>query len=117
VNRLRVRRGNSILLIDVDEANFSFDRLRGLLGRSTLARTEGLLLRRCGAIHTFGMSFPIDVIFLSEQGDVLAAREALCPNRVAFKFAASQILEVAAGSVARWRLQPGEQLNLERYND
>lgn len=117
MNRLRVRRGTSILLIDVDEARFSFDRLRGLLGRSALAHTEGLLLRRCGAIHTFGMSFSIDVIFLSEQGDVLATREGLCPNRVVFEFAASQILEVAAGSVARWRLQPGEQLNLERYDD
>ena len=40
------------------------ERMRGLLGRSTLPVGEALLLDPCRAIHTAGMRFPIDVLFL-----------------------------------------------------
>ena len=113
MNRVRIWRRDSSLLLDADQASCCFDRLRGLLGRSTLPDTEGLLLVPCCAIHTFGMSVSIDVVFLTNLGKVLAVREQVIPHQIAFKFAASQVLEVAAGSVARWDLRLDEQLHME----
>ena len=39
-------------------------RARGLLGRAPLAADEALLIRPCSSIHTFGMRFAIDVVFI-----------------------------------------------------
>ena len=42
-----------------------FDRLRGLLGASSQAYAkEALLLSDCSSIHTNGMEYPIDVMFI-----------------------------------------------------
>jgi uncharacterized membrane protein (UPF0127 family) len=51
----------------------------GLLNRKALAQGEGLLLDRCYGIHTFGMRFPIDVVFLDKELRVMRAVPALPP--------------------------------------
>ena len=42
----------------------SKSRRKGLLGRDTLADRHALVLAPCGSVHTFGMRFPIDVLFV-----------------------------------------------------
>jgi uncharacterized membrane protein (UPF0127 family) len=48
--------------------------LRGrLLGLALLDRDRagaGLLIPRCSSVHTFGMRFPLDLVFLDETGAV-----------------------------------------------
>lgn len=56
-------------------------RLRGLLGRPRLGPGEGLMLEPCKAIHTFGMSYPIDVAFLDPEGRVVATYDEIAPWR------------------------------------
>ena len=46
-----------------------FARLRGLLGRS-LQEDGGLLLTPCNAIHTIGMGYPIDALYLNRNNFV-----------------------------------------------
>ena len=58
-----------------------FARLRGLLGR-TLQEDGGLLLTPCSAIHTIGMRYAIDAIYLDRQGRVLRIDEAVKPGAV-----------------------------------
>jgi len=72
-------------------------RARGLLGRTHLAADEALLLRPCSSVHTFGMCFAIDVVFIDPQGVVVAVREALGPWRFARCRGAAAVLEMAAG--------------------
>lgn len=57
------------------------ERLRGLLG--TNADAEPVVLLRCGSIHTFGMSYPIDVAFVGEHGEVLKVVLGMPPRRMA----------------------------------
>lgn len=42
-------------------------RMKGLLGLKGLAKGDWLWLKPCGAIHTVGMRFTIDVVFLDRQ--------------------------------------------------
>jgi len=42
-------------------------RNKGLLGRNSLASGEGLWIVPCEAIHTFGMRFPIDLVYLTAK--------------------------------------------------
>ena len=45
-------------------------RLKGLLGTSPDA--EAVILVPCKSVHTYGMTYPIDVAFLGSSGEVLA---------------------------------------------
>lgn len=87
------------------------ERALGLLGTSHLARDEGLLIRPCGAIHTFGMRYAIDVVFLDRRGCILAVRAELPPWRFALCRQARAVLELAAGSAARVGLSRGQTLD------
>ena len=48
-------------------AGDSQDRRTGLLKHASFPEGEGLLIAPCECIHTFGMKFPIDVVFLSRK--------------------------------------------------
>jgi hypothetical protein len=87
-------------------------RFRGLLGRRGLADGEGLLLRPGGSVHTFFMLFPIDVVFLDDEGTVVKLVPGLRPWRLAAARRAKRTLELASGAAARVGLAPGERLLL-----
>jgi uncharacterized membrane protein (UPF0127 family) len=64
-----------------------------LLGLAHLDRGDagpGLLIPRCRSVHTFGMRFELDVLFLDRSGEVVASRlgvprrRAIWPQRGAF---------------------------------
>ena len=61
-----------------------FERMRGLLGRDGLPEGEVFVFPHCGSVHTFGMRFAIDVVFLDRDGRVLSIRENVRPGRVVF---------------------------------
>lgn len=58
-------------------------RCRGLIGLEPLSEKTGLLLWPGGSVHTFGMRYPIDVLFLDADLRVLAQKRALQPWRIA----------------------------------
>lgn len=81
----------------VDVPGTGRERARGLLGRGALAPHEGLLLRRCRSVHTFGMRFAIDAILLDRHDRVIAIVR-MPPGRVLLpRRGVRHILEVAAG--------------------
>jgi len=91
------------------------DRMRGLLGREGLPVGELMLLEPCGSIHTIGMRFAIDVLFLDRNWRVIAIRESVHPGRLAWGgWRACRTLEAAAGWLDLERLRgarfapPGE---------
>ena len=85
-------------------------RLRGLLGRASLARGEGILLRPVSAIHTSFMRFAIDVVFLDADLVVIDVVEALRPWRAAARRGAHAVLELAPGEARRRHVRAGERL-------
>ncbi len=88
-----------------------WSRLVGWQFRAMPAADAGLLLVPCNSLHTCFVRFPIDVVFLDEQGAVLAIRRNLRPWRAAWGPRGSHaVLEILAGSVD---LQPGEKLRIE----
>jgi uncharacterized membrane protein (UPF0127 family) len=57
---------------------------------------EGLLIPRCRSVHTFGMRFPVDVVFLDRDATPLAIRPAVPRNRIVGYRGARAVLEVPA---------------------
>lgn len=88
-------------------------RMRGLLARPALCRDEGMLLRSCNMIHTFGMCYPIDVLFLRRDGLVLKIAEAVKPRRARGYLRAHCVLELAAGEAQRCGIALGVVLPIQ----
>jgi uncharacterized membrane protein (UPF0127 family) len=78
-------------------------RLLGLAFLDRLAADEALLIRRCRSVHTFGMRFPIDVVFVDADFRVLRVVRHLPPRRVASCPGAAAVIEVNAGDADRLR--------------
>lgn len=85
----------------------------GLLGHRTLASGEALIFPRCRAIHTIGMRFPIDAIFVDHAWHVVALKPDLHPGQVMWPvWKAWAVIEAAAGTIARTGIGIGDPLNL-----
>lgn len=90
-----------------------FSRLVGLLGVSHISPDEACLIRRCSGVHTIGMRFPIDVVFLDAHDRVISVYANIRPNRIiAFRPGAKNVLESAAGA-ASTRCSVGDLLRWE----
>jgi len=71
-------------------------RLLGLAGLGRLEAPDALLLPHCRSVHTFGMRFALDVVFLDDDLRELARRSRVSPQRLVFCRAARNVLEVPA---------------------
>lgn len=109
---MRLSNANQVIVPRVELASTAWRRMKGLLGRESLPEGEGLLLRPCNSIHTFGMRFAIDVVFLDRELGVVAVSRNLRPGRMAWGGAcARQALEVGAGWLELPQL--GDRLRLD----
>jgi uncharacterized membrane protein (UPF0127 family) len=74
-------------------------RLSRLLGLALLDRAAagpGLLIPRCRSVHTFGMRFALDLVFLDDDQKARSVRRALPARRVASDRSARAVLELPA---------------------
>lgn len=93
-------------------ADSPFARMKGLLGRKGLARTEALILRPCNSIHTFFMRFPIDALFVDRENRVVKMYSGLGPWRLsAISPKAACCIELSAGSIQETHTAVGDELS------
>jgi uncharacterized protein len=95
----------------VDVADNSAKRRKGLLGREGLPVGEGLWIVPCEAVHTFGMQFPIDLVYLDRDKRVKHVRSDMRPRRISACLSAHSVLELASGSIRRTQTKPGDKLD------
>jgi uncharacterized membrane protein (UPF0127 family) len=86
-------------------------RMKGLLGKRGLSSGEGLLIQPAPSIHTFFMRFPIDVVFLAKNGDVLKVAPNVGPWRMRACRRAFAVLELAAGGAERRGITVGDHID------
>ena len=68
-----------------------------LLGLAWLDRGEagaGLLIPRCSCVHTFGMRFRLDLVFLDGDGREMGRRRRVPPRRIVWRRGAAAVLEL-----------------------
>jgi uncharacterized membrane protein (UPF0127 family) len=88
-------------------------RFFGLLGRRPLATDEALWLSPCNSVHTLGMRYAIDVVYLDAADRVLEVRSALAPSRLSAARRARSVIELPALAARRLGLAPGAQVTME----
>ncbi|MEW8388449.1 MAG: DUF192 domain-containing protein [Candidatus Thiodiazotropha sp.] len=103
--RLKKHAMNSELIHDGSEleawlADTFLSRLLGLLGKKRLGDNEGLLLIRCAAVHTVGMHYHLDIIFMDKKGMVLKCIQGVMPFRSVSARGAYYTLEINQGTIS-----------------
>jgi uncharacterized protein len=71
------------------------ERLVGLIGRRSAC--AALLVPRCRSVHTFGMRFALDLVWLDACGAVVRVDRGVRPCRVRSCRAARSVLELRSG--------------------
>ena len=101
------------LATKVRKADNFVTRLVGLLKRTNLGPEEALWLLPSKGIHTIGMKFPIDVVFLNKTNRVLGIVPAMAPYRVSgIRLAGHSVLELPKGTIRKSHTEVGDQLEI-----
>ena len=77
-------------------------RLRGLAGLDAIPPDRALLLPCCRSVHTFGMRFALDLVWLDEAGTPRRVDHQVSPRRLRTCLTASSVVEVGAGAGDEW---------------
>jgi uncharacterized membrane protein (UPF0127 family) len=112
-----VIRDDVVLFNKVMLANDFFTRLVGLLKTKSLEAQQGLLLKKCRQVHTYGMKFNIDVVFLSREGEILDMEKNMVPGRISRHVKeAYWVLELESGALERQNLKNHQQITFKKAN-
>ena len=112
-HRLVNRSRGLVLATRVEPAFDSRSRRKGLLAHQTLPHDRVLAIAPSNAVHTFGMQFPIDVVFISRRGEVVKRVLALKRWRIAAALRGFAVLEFGAGHPGVAATQVGDTLAIE----
>lgn len=94
-------------------ADSFFSRFRGLMFRKSVDGDYALHITPCNQVHMFNMRFALDVVYLSENGEVVEIHEDVKPNKVCRAVrSAESVLEMRAGSASALGIAKGDVLEI-----
>ena len=102
-----------IVAAKVEPALESATRRRGLLGRDGLAPDTAFVIAPTNAVHTFGMRFPIDLLFVRRDGEVVKRVIAVPGRRMSASWRAFAVIEFCANQPGVAATRVGDRLRVE----
>ena len=104
---------DSILADDLSTADNFFKRFVGLMFKKELPQGAGLHIIPCNSIHMCFMNFPLDIIFLSNDLEILSIIEGIKPWKVSKIISkANSVLELPIGTIAKTSSAVGDKLTI-----
>jgi uncharacterized membrane protein (UPF0127 family) len=95
----------------VAAADTSFTRLKGLIGRLHLRSDEGIWVVPSNGVHTLGVLFRLDLIYLNESQEVIEVIEFFPRFRIApLRIRAASVLELPQHTIYSSQTQKGDRL-------
>ena len=114
VRALNTTRG-TVLGECIRVADTGLSRIIGLLGERKLMPGDGLLIVPSQGVHTWGMLFPIDIVVLDGEWNVLALRRRMRQFRMTRIFwKAAAVLELPPGVLDSTSTELGDTLTFDR---
>jgi hypothetical protein len=105
------RTRESFLGLRVASADTLLMRLRGALGRIGLKPNDGIWLSPSSGIHTIGMLFAIDLVYLDSGNRVIHLVENFSPFRISpIRIGCASILELESRAIYSSNTRVGDEL-------
>jgi uncharacterized membrane protein (UPF0127 family) len=90
-------------------ADSFFQRLTGMLTRKFSDTLDCIVFRSCNAVHTFGMRFDIDVLFVTQDNRIAATYPKVKPWKTCgIKCRRATAVELPAGSIYKYSISVGD---------
>ena len=106
------------LSLGVNVADTTFSRLKGLIGKLKLKSDEGLWVVPSSGVHTWGVLFPLDLIYLDEKLRVIYVLEHFPRFSIApLRTQAASVLELPPHTIYSSQTQPGDQLIISKAEE
>jgi len=102
------RDGSHIVTLNGLQTETLKERLGGLLVKNKLAEKEGLWLTSCSAIHTCGMKYSLDLIYVDRHDRICGISANIKPWRMSLCLKATATIEVIAGSISQFGIREGD---------
>jgi uncharacterized membrane protein (UPF0127 family) len=107
-----VESSGRIVAHDVRWARTLAERSKGLIGSPPPTAGQALVIEPGKQVHTFRMSYPIDVIFVDRDWKVRHVVRTMARRRMSkFVLGSRFVIEIASGSLSD-EVKPGTQLRL-----
>ncbi len=81
MRKARIALAGEVVIPTLLVADRFWERMWGLLGRSNLPNGTAMLLKPCRAIHTVGMRFPLDLVFVDRDLVVTGTAANVCSGK------------------------------------
>lgn len=114
MEKATVKKDGAVIIRNVDVASGFWERFRGLMFAQSIPDSYGLLIKPCSQIHMMNMKFPLDIIYLSDDGTVVNIDEDIQPWKIGKTVKNSScVIEVNSGTCARCAINVGDTLTVE----
>ena len=110
---LRIARSGEWLAASAELAGTSQSRRLGLRGRDRMEDDAALVIAPTQGVHTFGMKFPLDIVGVRRNGDVVSVQCSVRSRRIVLSLRAFAIVELAGGACGRAGVRVGDHLMAE----
>lgn len=91
-------------------ADTFWQRLKGLLGTKLLPLGHGLIIKPCSSVHTFGMGYPIDVLFVDGNHCIVKIVDNMFPSKMSMATRSQYVVELPAGTARKTECSIGDIL-------
>ena len=82
MKKIIIIKNNKVITKNAGLADTFFTRFRGLMFRKSIDDDYALYITPCNQIHMLNMRFPIDVVYLSESGEVIKTDVNVQPGKI-----------------------------------
>jgi uncharacterized protein len=109
------RTRQAYLATDLRVARTHWSRLRGLMATDLgkFPPGSGLWIVPCRGVHSFGMRFAIDVVYLNSEQTVVYVQENFRPWRVApVRLSAASVVELPSGTIDETHTRVGDIIDV-----
>lgn len=90
-----------------------FERVIGLLFKREFDSIDALVIHPCSAVHSIGMQFSFDAVYLHKDLVVLKTFENVKPNKVLpYSLKTAYVLEVPKGTISTANIEKGDILEI-----
>ena len=112
---MKILKNNEIICDNAILANTPLRRLIGLLSRKSFNDIDGLLLSPCSQIHSIGMRFEFDAVYLDNTYRIVALYKNIKKNRILpYNIAVKNILELPLGTIKLKKMEIGDVLKISK---
>jgi uncharacterized membrane protein (UPF0127 family) len=112
MNVLNLTRQN-VIADKADRAHTFLSRGRGLMLKPPLPAGGGLIIEPCNSIHMFFMRYPLDILFLNEEGKVIFLYRGIKPWRMGRVVRGARMaIELPEGAIDSTGTQIGDKITI-----